>query len=149
MTILLPNSDAARNYGKRIEVQRGAKAWDAFDWLLVREFDSGHWYIPLVGYITPVVPLLLGIAKPSDEMATSLPAIVDLRDEPEQFIECVRRWIGEHQSVRERLRRDTGVRRWRKREDIDRAIRRAPMELVLPLKIWREDGWCWREAWDG
>lgn len=141
MTILVP--DKFGDYGKRIPVQRGINSWDAFDWLIVREYANDQWYIPLNGFIASAIPILLQMARPDGDV----PVIYDLRDEPQRFVEIVHRWINGHQNVRERLGKACGVRRWRKASDIDRALTMAPSEYSCALHLMKNDPWLWREVW--
>ncbi len=142
MAIVFPEREPKRA-GKRIQVLPGSEGFDAFDWLIVREKDGGNWYISTVGWITPVIPILLGLACPPEDL-DACQALV--RPPAEHWLECMQRWVQEeeHRKQRERLRQKTGVRRWNTRADVARALVLAPEELIAPLKLMAKDRWIWR-----
>jgi len=136
----------ADRVGKRIQANL-TESPDAFDALILREFDGLKWWIPLSGAISPVIPLLLGMARIEDHWDSVNDMPLTVKPDPTLWHECLQRWLREHRSVRERLRLKCGRSRWRKPSDIDGALILCPSELVVPLKLWKLDSWCWSREW--
>lgn len=142
MTGVLAPEWRADKVGKRIQANFAGTP-DAFDFLLVRERQDFKFWIPLNGHISPVVPLLLGLARVEDgwDSIESMPLTV--QPDPDLWHECIMRWLKEHREVRARLRAKCGREKWRTISDIDGALVLCPSELVVPLKLWKRDSHCW------
>lgn len=119
---------------------------DALTFLAVREKEHHKFWIPLNGWISPVIPLLLGMARIDGDWPSidAMPIVV--QPEPDEWFHAIRRWMAEHKQVREWLRVKTGRSKWRKKEDVDSALIMCPSELVVPLKLWKRDDHCWNFA---
>lgn len=145
MSLWVPDSSLKKGLGdRRIEARPSdERGFDGMDLLLLREKEHGNFYIPLNGFMSPVIPILLQMARPEAGTLDEMPILIRLPSD--KWLETMQRWLAGHRGVRERLYTATGFRRWTKREDVISAINRAPEEYTVALTLWARDPWCWKE----
>lgn len=116
---------------------------DAISLLLPRDKEHGHFWVHLKGGLSPVIPLLLGLARVEDgwDSIESMPLVV--HPNPDEWYVTVKTWLEKQNSVRADLQRKTGVREWKNPRSVDTALVFAPTELVVPLKLMKRDHWIW------
>lgn len=141
MSLVVPDPDLSKS-GKRIQAFPSAlsQSFDAFDRLIVREKDGGKWWIPLNGYLSPVVPILLQFAVPTGDV---LPVLVKLP--ADRWLQCMWTWLQDQKKIRKDLGKRTGIYTWRKRADASTALARVSDRYAISLRIWLTDEWCWKE----